>query len=98
MGKRHFIRPVPVVLDESALVPRDNVVSRAPARLTHVVTRATAYRYSAEARGKGDGTFAAGTRVARVGREKSGRCRVVDGRGLSVYVVCSALRKLEHDR
>jgi len=92
---RHFIRPVPEVLDEGALVPRENV-SRPPARFTHVMKRETPYRYAAN-RGKGDGRFAAGTRVVLADRSGAGRCRVIDARGLSVYVTCSALRELRHD-
>jgi hypothetical protein len=88
---------VPEVLDESALVPRENLVSRAPARFTHEVVRATAFRYSAEGRGRGDGRFEAGTRVMLVSRRKTGRCRVIDGRGLSVWVACRALRVIGRD-
>jgi hypothetical protein len=58
------------------------------------VKRETAYRYVAT-RGKADGRFAAGTRVVLADRAAAGRCRVIDERGLSVYVPCSALRELE---
>jgi hypothetical protein len=92
---RHFIRPVPEVLDDGALVPRENL-SRPPERLTHVLKRETAYRYAAK-RGKSDGRFAAGTRVALADGGGTGQCRVIDARGLSVYVTCSALRELRHD-
>ena len=92
---RHFIRPVPQVLDAATLVPRENV-SRPPERFTHVVKRETVYRYAAK-RGKSDGRFAAGTRVALADRGGTGQCRVIDARGLSVYVTCSALRELKPD-
>ena len=92
---RHFVRPVPQVLDDAALVPRENV-SRPPERFTHAMKRETPYRYVAT-RGKADGRFAAGTRVVLADRGGAGRCRVVDARGLSVYVACSALRELQRD-
>jgi hypothetical protein len=82
-------------LDDAALVPRENV-SRPPERFTHVMKRETAYRYAAK-RGKADGRFAAGTRVVLADRSGAGQCRVIDARGLSVYVTCSVLRELEHD-
>ena len=92
---RHFVRPVPQVLDDAALVPRENL-SRPPERFTHAMKREMAYRFSAT-RGKADGRFAAGTRVVLAGPGIAGRCRVIDGRGLSVYVACSALRELKRE-
>jgi hypothetical protein len=92
---RHFVRPVPQVLEDDALVPRDNLVSR-PALFTHAVKRETAYRY-ADGRGASDGHLAAGTRVALVDRGAAGRCRVIDARGLRVYVACSALRAIVNE-
>jgi hypothetical protein len=82
-------------LDDAALVPRENL-SRPPERLTHAVKRETAWRYDAR-RGRADGRFPAGTRVLVADRGESGRCRVIDARGLSVYVACSALREVERD-
>lgn len=92
MGRR-FLRPDPVVLDDSAVVPPENLVSPPPREFTHVLNAPTDYFYArGRKQGAPDGRLDAGTRVLVVARDDAGRCRVVDRRGLSVYLACSALR------
>ena len=82
----------PKVLPKQALVPPENLVAP-PTLVTHRIKAKTPFRYQATSAGKPDGHLAAGTRVA-VETEDSGRCCVVDERGLRVAVAASALEKL----
>lgn len=92
MGRR-FLRPEPVVLDDSAVVPPENLVSPPPREFTHELAAATDYFYMASRmQGAPDGRLDADAKVLIVERDDAGVCRVVDTRGLSVYVECSALR------
>ena len=96
-GGEGFLRPRFEILGEESLVPDDNVVRPAPDRFTHELMRSEPYFYGAGAEGgepEPAGRLPAGARVVLVGVGGRGRCRVVDGRGLSVEVACDSLREL----
>jgi hypothetical protein len=84
-------RPVPTVLDESALVPGEALVRPPPNRFTHELVRDEPFRF-----GDGDpaGTLPAGTPVVLL-REGPEGCGVVDARGLYVRVRRGSLRGRE---
>ena len=96
-GAEGFLRPQFEILGEESLVPDENVVRPAPDRFTHQLVRAEPYFYGPGAAGdeaEPAGRLPAGARVVLVGAGGRGRCRVVDGRGLSVEVACDSLRQL----
>ena len=82
-------RPVPKVLDESALVPGDALVKPPPNRFTHELVRDEPFRFGGD--DEPAGTLAAGTPVVLL-RDGPDGCRVVDGRGLYVRVRRESLR------
>lgn len=86
-----FTRPDATILEESAVIPEENLVSPVPTHFTHEVKQPEAYYFK---RGKKPaGEFPAGTKVLLL--EKDGKhCRVVDEQGLSVEVDGDSLRKL----
>lgn len=87
-----FRRPLARVLDDTSMVPSENLVSP-PAAFTHVTTREAAYYYSSGSAREAAGHLPKGTQVAS--HEISGDfVRVVDGQGLSVFVRGSVLRPL----
>jgi hypothetical protein len=88
------LRPEFVVLGEGALVPEDNIVRPPPTRFTHELVVDERYHLDRPDRAPGaDGVMRAGTRVALL-EQTDDRCRVVDGRGLSVDVRRASLREL----
>jgi len=89
-------RPKMTRLPASAQIPAANL-RRPPAHYTHQLSAAQPYFYEADASGEAAGTFDAGTRVARLA-EEGALCRVVDGRGLSVYTSCGGLEPLPKPR
>jgi hypothetical protein len=86
-----FTRPDAAILEESAIIPKENLVSPAPTHFTHQLKQPEAYYYK---RGKKPaGEFPAGTKVLLL--EKDGNhCRVVDEQGLSVEVAGDSLKEL----
>lgn len=86
------IRPKKMTLPASAQIPSANL-RQPPAEFTHRLTAPQPFFYAADASGEPAGTFRAGTRVARL-EEAGPMCRVVDGRGLSVYTSCDGLEPL----
>jgi hypothetical protein len=92
--ERHegFLRPRFEILGEESLVPDANLVRPAPDRFTHELVRPEPYSYGADEGPAGQ--LPAGTRVVLMEDDGSGRCRVVDGRGLYVEVARDSLRKL----
>lgn len=86
------IRPARSVLPDSAQIPDGNLVDP-PSAFTHAVTGDQAYYYHSRRSKEAAGTFSAGTRVKLVSTGGS-MCRVVDGRGLSVYTACDGLEPL----
>jgi len=92
-GDEGFLRPRFEILGEDSLVPDDNLVRPAPDRFTHELVRAEPYFYRpGEAPA---GHLPAGAPVVLLTEDDgAGRCRVVDGRGLSVEVASDSLRRL----
>jgi hypothetical protein len=88
-----MIRPESVVLNETALVPRDNLIKPPPNQFTHELQRSQSYFYT-DAQGPPNGEFAAGTRVVLMVYNGGAYCRVVDGRGLYVETTYGGLRRL----
>lgn len=93
---RGFVRPDPVVLPESAVVPARNVIRPAPNQFTHELTRPAPFYFDgAQQGGPPDGELPAGTKVVLLVRhDDDTRCRVADARALYVEVEFDALRKL----
>jgi len=90
-----IIRPKASVLPESSVVPDRNLVSPAPTRFTHELTRAQPFFFDRVREDtKPDGELPAGTRVVLMGRDEGRYCRVVDGRGLYVETESEGLKKL----
>jgi hypothetical protein len=89
------IRPEKVVLPDTAQIPAGNLV-QVPARFTHEVVAEQPFYY-ASGDDRAAGTFAARTRVQRL-TDDAPRCRVVDGRGLSVFTACDGLKPLPPPR
>ena len=89
-----FTRPIPIVLANASLVPKENIISPAPNQFTHEVIRSTPY-YVNDQHGKTKkaGELSAGTKVVILHRGKR-YCQVVDGRGLYVAIACNSVRKL----
>lgn len=92
MTKR-FVRPPVVVLGTDALVPEANRAPE-PTTFTHVLRTAARFRFTVDRDRPSDGRLSAGDRVALIARTDTGRCRVVDEHGVSVFVACSALRRI----
>ena len=82
------IRPEKRSLPDAAAVPAKNQAP-VPRRFTHELAAEQPFFYSA-----GDtepaGTLSAGSRI-RLASEGRTRCRVIDARGLAVYVACAGL-------
>ena len=90
-----FLRPEPVVLAETSLIPDVNVIAPPPNRFTHVITDAQPFFFGREGRSpKPDGQFAAGTQVVLMVDEGGDYCRVCDGSGLYVETLRRGLRRL----
>jgi hypothetical protein len=87
------LRPEPVVLGESAVVPAENLIRPPPDQFTHVLTRAAPFTFGGRRR-RADGEFPAGTPVVLLVHDGGPRCRVADGRGLYVEIDFDALKKL----
>jgi hypothetical protein len=86
-----FIRPDASILEEEAVIPKENLVSPAPTHFTHQLKEAGAYFFQ---RGKKPaGEFPAGTKVLLTHRDGN-HCRVVDEQGLSVEVDADSLKEL----
>lgn len=90
-----MLRPEPVVVPDSALVPPANHVRPPPNQFTHEVRKDQAYYYGTKAGKEPDGEFTSGTKVVLMVRDKGKMCRVVDGRGLYVLTAFDGLKKLK---
>ena len=84
-------RPEKRVLPDAATVPAKNQAP-VPRRYTHEVAAEQPFYYSLRD-AEPAGTLSAGSRV-RLASEGRTRCRVVDARGLAVYVACDGLTPL----
>lgn len=84
--------PKMTVLPDATEVPIDNL-RRPPTRYTHRVIAEQPYYFDPAGSAPAGGILDPGTRVALLA-EEGNRCRVVDSRGLSVYVSSSGLEKL----
>ena len=84
-------RPEKRVLPDAATVPARNQAP-VPRRYTHEVAAEQPFYYSVRD-AEPAGTLSAGSRV-RLASEGRTRCRVVDARGLAVYVACDGLTPL----
>lgn len=82
-----------VVLGDDALVPEANRAPE-PTTFTHILRTSARFRYTAARDGPFDGRLKAGSRVRLAARTATGRCRVVDAHGVSMFVACSALRRV----
>ena len=90
-----IVRPEASELPESSMIPDRNLVSPAPDRFTHELTRAQPFFFDRAGEGeKPDGELPAGTRVVLMGGGEGRWCRVVDGRGLYVETESEGLKKL----
>ena len=85
-------RPKKTTLPASAQIPAKNL-RPPPVEYTHYLRVEQTFFYEPDASAEPVATFAAGTRVARLG-EIGGMCRVVDSRGLDVYTSCEGLEPL----
>ncbi len=85
------LRPQKSVLPDAATVPKKNQAP-VPGRFTHAVATDQPFYYAARA-AEPAGTLPAGRRVRLVADGRT-RCRVVDERGLAVYVACEGLTAL----
>ena len=85
MKRARVIRPTPIVLGDSAMVPPPNVIDPPPNKFTHEVRTSQPYYYTgANNAGQADGEFASGTQVVLMVHDGGRYCRVVDGQGLYV--------------
>ena len=82
------IRPEKRILPDAAAVPAKNQAP-VPRRFTHELAAEQPFFYSLRDT-EPAGTLSAGSRV-RLTSEGRTRCRVVDARGLAVYVACAGL-------
>lgn len=90
-----FVRPNAVVLPDSAVVPDRNIITPAPNRFTHELTREQPIYFDRAPQGRPpDGEFTAGTQVVLLVYEGGTHCRVADARGLYVEIEYDALRAL----
>jgi hypothetical protein len=89
-----FVSPEASILDESAIVPDENLISPAPNQFTHELKRSQPYFFSETGKDKHpDGEFSAGTKVLLV-RKVGDHCRVADQQGLYVEIDCDSLKEL----
>ena len=89
-----FVSPEASILDESAIVPDENLISPPPNQFTHELKSSQPYYFSGVQQGRSpDGEFSAGTKVVLLVRDEN-HCRVADGRGLYVEIECDSLKKL----
>lgn len=92
MGR--ILRPPVVVLGDDALVSEGIRASPEPTTFTHVLRTAARFRFTADVDGPFNGRLNAGSRVRLMERNAAGRCRVVGEGRVSVFVACSALRRI----
>jgi hypothetical protein len=89
------LRPKATILEDSALVPRENRISPAPKRFTHILTRSQPFYFKeAQQGGPPDGEFPLETKLLLLQFEGGRYCRVADERGLNVEIEYDALKKL----
>ena len=89
-----FVRPEASILDESAIIPQENLISPAPAHFTHELKHSEPYYFSGVQRGKQpSGEFSAGTKVLLL-KKDGNHCRVADEQGLVVEIDCDSLKEL----
>jgi hypothetical protein len=87
-------RPDPTVLPDSSLIPDQALVQPPPTTFTHDLAVDEPFRYArSDPSTPPDGVLAAGTRVVMVdeGGEVS---RVIDARGLRVWISSAGLHRL----
>jgi hypothetical protein len=85
MKRGRFTRPKAVVLGDTAIVPRGNLIQPPPNQFTHELRKSQAYYYAqAEGAARPDGELSAGTQVVLMIYDGGPYCRVVDGQGLYV--------------
>lgn len=92
MSDEGFLRPEFEILDESSLIPDENLIRPAPTAFTHEVVGDTPFSYRDG--GGTVGSLAPGAKVVLLREDDGGRCWVVDGRGLYVSVDGGTLRPL----
>jgi hypothetical protein len=85
------LRPQKSVLPDAATVPKTNQAP-VPRRFTHELITEQPFYYTARGT-EPAGTLSAGSHV-RLETEGRTRCRVVDGRGLSVFTACDGVQPL----
>ena len=90
-----MLRPEPVVVPDSALVPSANLIRPPPNQFTHEVRTRQPFFYGTKAGKDPDGEFMPGTKVVLMVRNKGKMCRVVDARGLYVSTACKGLKLLK---
>ena len=90
-----MLRPEPVVVPDSALVPPGNQLRPPPNQFTHEVRKQQPYYYGTKPGKEPDGEFTPGTKVVLMVQDRSKMCRVVDGHGLYVLTACGGLKKLK---
>lgn len=90
-----MLRPEPVVVPDSALVPPANLIRPPPNQFTHEVRKRQPFYYGTKAGKDPDGEFAPGTKVVLMVRSKGKMCRVVDDRGLYVLTAFEGLRPVK---
>jgi hypothetical protein len=89
-----MLRPEPVVVPDSALVPSANQLRPPPNQFTHQVRKRQPFYYGAKPSKQPDGEFEVGTKVVLMVHDKGKMCRVVDGQGLYVLTAFEGLKKL----
>ena len=88
-------RPDQTVLPDSSLIPDQALVQPPPTTFTHDLVVDEPFRYAGhDPSTPPDGVLAAGTRVVVVDNGGGDTCRVVDGRGLRVWISSAGLRRL----
>src|SRR4029453_9727920 len=85
MKRGPFTRPKAVVLGDTAIVPRGNLIQPPPNQFTHELRKSQAYYYArAEGAARPDGELSPGTEGVLFVPGGVPYCRVVDGQGLYV--------------
>jgi hypothetical protein len=90
-----MLRPEPVVVPDSALVPPGNQVRPPPNQFTHEVRKRQPFYYGTKPTKEPDGEFTPGTKVVLMVHDKGKMCRVADESGLYVLTAYDGLKKLK---
>jgi hypothetical protein len=90
----NVIRPQMITMEESALIPPQNLIRPAPNQFTHTLKRPQAYRFDQSPNAQVDGELAKGTRVVLLFHEDGPLCRVANEEGLYVEIEFDSLKKI----